>query len=371
MWSPALFDPALPGRSSAARGSPCRPSRGRRTPIGWCPKPFWNVGVAPSFSLWAASRVVHVDGQRRFGVGAMVGGLVSSQHPGPGPRGRADVSMAANAAVASVARRSIVRDTVGSEAISPSRAGSARGSAMSARHSLAHCEPEGEVEHTFAGSCAASRGRHGSSAVDLIAVTRVIDDLSRAGPTRSAWSRGVRGGCGVKVPPRRSARRRRLSRPLRCAAGPIPTPSSRTSSVSRSATAARWTSAVRARASGCSCERRLNRASGDARVRGQIRSPGRGARGGDVRAGARHGQHRPQVDRAWLRPRVTLGGQPPPVDDQRLVRRGDGPRVEVGAVAREEVPGQVPVPGNCSVWARTAGTTSGHVRHRRWVHFTK
>jgi hypothetical protein len=53
-WSAAVFDPALPDRSSTATGSP--------TPTwpwsmnahdGWKPKPFLNVGRACSFSEWA------------------------------------------------------------------------------------------------------------------------------------------------------------------------------------------------------------------------------------------------------------------------------------------------------------------------------
>jgi hypothetical protein len=57
-WSAAVFDPALPGRSSAARGSPV-PSGPWSTNAhnGWCPKPFLNVGAAPCSSEWAVTSV--------------------------------------------------------------------------------------------------------------------------------------------------------------------------------------------------------------------------------------------------------------------------------------------------------------------------
>ena len=51
MWSAAVFDPALPGRSAIANGSPV-PSGPWSTNAhnGWNPNPFLNVGRAFSFS---------------------------------------------------------------------------------------------------------------------------------------------------------------------------------------------------------------------------------------------------------------------------------------------------------------------------------
>ena len=62
---------------------------------------------------------VHVDDQRRRGVGAVVGGVLAGQRPHRARAVARAVSIAASAAGASAARASIVRETVGSEATRP------------------------------------------------------------------------------------------------------------------------------------------------------------------------------------------------------------------------------------------------------------
>jgi hypothetical protein len=58
MWSAAVFDPALPGRSNTASGSPLpSPPWSAKVQIGWNPNPRLNVGAACSFSLCAVTRV--------------------------------------------------------------------------------------------------------------------------------------------------------------------------------------------------------------------------------------------------------------------------------------------------------------------------
>jgi hypothetical protein len=47
MWSAAVFDPALPGRSFAAKNSLVL---SHHTPSGWNPKVRLNVGAAFCFS---------------------------------------------------------------------------------------------------------------------------------------------------------------------------------------------------------------------------------------------------------------------------------------------------------------------------------
>jgi hypothetical protein len=54
MWSLAVFEPALPGRSRAARNSLVL---SHHTPIGWNPNVYLNVAAAFSFSLWATTTV--------------------------------------------------------------------------------------------------------------------------------------------------------------------------------------------------------------------------------------------------------------------------------------------------------------------------
>ena len=46
LWSPAVFEPAFPGRSSIARHSPVF---AHQQPSGWKPNPDLNVAAALSF----------------------------------------------------------------------------------------------------------------------------------------------------------------------------------------------------------------------------------------------------------------------------------------------------------------------------------
>lgn len=74
--------------------------------------------------------------------------------------------IAANAAGASLARASIVRETVGSEATSPYTPGSARSNAMSARQSPPNPRATARSSSTLAGSWVANGLRHGANACD-------------------------------------------------------------------------------------------------------------------------------------------------------------------------------------------------------------
>ena len=58
MWSAAVFEPAFPGRSTIARGSPFPPAPwSAQAVIGWKPNVFFQVGAACSFSEWAITMV--------------------------------------------------------------------------------------------------------------------------------------------------------------------------------------------------------------------------------------------------------------------------------------------------------------------------
>src|SRR5450756_673418 len=71
MWSAAVFDPALPGRSAIANGSPV-PSGPWSTNAhnGWNPNPFLNVGRAFSFSECAVTRVASTSTTSGFAASA-------------------------------------------------------------------------------------------------------------------------------------------------------------------------------------------------------------------------------------------------------------------------------------------------------------
>jgi hypothetical protein len=66
MWSLAVVEPALPGRSSAATGSP-EPAGPWSTKAtrGWLPKVFFQVGVASCFSVCARTRMASRRVQHR------------------------------------------------------------------------------------------------------------------------------------------------------------------------------------------------------------------------------------------------------------------------------------------------------------------
>ena len=86
MWSAAVFDPAFPGRSTIASGSPFPPAPwSAQAVIGWNPNVFFQVGAACSFSECAitivASRSTVTSPPSRRARRA-------GQRPGPLPRGR-------------------------------------------------------------------------------------------------------------------------------------------------------------------------------------------------------------------------------------------------------------------------------------------
>jgi hypothetical protein len=58
MWSAAVLEPAFPGRSAMASGSPFPASPwSAQAVIGWKPKVFFQVGEACSLSEWAVTIV--------------------------------------------------------------------------------------------------------------------------------------------------------------------------------------------------------------------------------------------------------------------------------------------------------------------------
>src|SRR5665647_1870122 len=82
MWSVAVFDPALPGRSPIANGSPV-PAGPWSTNAhnGWNPNPFLNVGRAFSFFVGRDQGGVDIHDHRMTGIGVVVRGV----GPGRGP----------------------------------------------------------------------------------------------------------------------------------------------------------------------------------------------------------------------------------------------------------------------------------------------
>jgi hypothetical protein len=134
MWSAAVLDPALPGRSMMASGSP-EPSApwSANTVSGWKPKVFFQAGAACSFSEQAVT---------------MVASTSSGTSPPPAPGAAAPASahtrwraaaradrIAVSDRGASAAKTAISRDTTGPEATGPNSSGCARSAATSARQS--------------------------------------------------------------------------------------------------------------------------------------------------------------------------------------------------------------------------------------------
>ena len=82
MWSAAVLDPAFPGRSMMASGSP-DPSGpwSAKAASGWNPKVFFQVGVAWAFSEYAVTTVASMSTVTSGAVRARGG--VRGQRPGP------------------------------------------------------------------------------------------------------------------------------------------------------------------------------------------------------------------------------------------------------------------------------------------------
>src|SRR5665811_28484 len=168
MWSVAVFDPALPGRSPIANGSPV-PSGPWSTNAhnGWNPKRFLNVGRAFSFSLCEVTRVASTStttGRRASASwsGAWVAAAAQTRERASA-RAR---SIAGRTLSTSAASRAIVRDRVGSEATGPKTAGSARTTARSEQVSPPRASVNARSTRTLAGSWVAPAGRHGANAAD-------------------------------------------------------------------------------------------------------------------------------------------------------------------------------------------------------------
>jgi hypothetical protein len=168
MWSVAVLDPAFPGRSSTANGSP-DPDGPWSTNAhnGWNPNPRLNVGAACSFSEWAVTSVASMS--MASGCSALIhrSGACSPAKDHTRARAAALAAwIAFNTLAASAASAVIVRDTVGSEATGPNTAGSARSTATSAKQSPPRARVTARSVSTFAGSWTAVGFRHGARACD-------------------------------------------------------------------------------------------------------------------------------------------------------------------------------------------------------------
>jgi hypothetical protein len=168
MWSAAVLEPALPGRSSTDSGSPV-PVGPWSTKLhsGWWPNPFLNVGAAPSLSVCAVTSVASTSTVSGAPASMRWSGACApaSSHARARAAARA-VLIARNAATGSWASRSIARDTVGSEATGPNTPGSARSTAMSARQSPPNASVTARSSTIFAGSWRAFECRLLASAAD-------------------------------------------------------------------------------------------------------------------------------------------------------------------------------------------------------------
>ena len=166
MWSTTVFDPALPGRSTNASGSPV-PSApwSRKAHNGWKPNPRLNVGAADSFSLWAPTRVASTSMTSGEDASAAWSGasLPASDHALARTAARA-MLIAVSAAGASAASVSMHRETVGSDATSPNTSGAARNWARSARQSPPIARLTARSSTILPGSWRASGLRHGVNA---------------------------------------------------------------------------------------------------------------------------------------------------------------------------------------------------------------
>lgn len=176
MWSAAVFEPALPARSSIATGSPVpSPPWSTNAHNGWNPKPRLKVGAACSFSECAVTRVASRS---------MISGWYSSMSSSGARSPAADhaavrtaaraVSIADRAISASAARVAIKRDTVGSEATGPNTSGCARNWAMSARQSPPSANATARSSTILPGSWRDNGFRQGDRATDRASVNPVF-----------------------------------------------------------------------------------------------------------------------------------------------------------------------------------------------------
>ena len=176
MWSAAVFDPALPGRSTMASGSPA-PSApwSANTARGWNPNVFFHVGAACSFSEHAVTIVASMS-------------TVTSAPSAPGAASPASAQARSRAAAraariafsargASAASALISRDTTGSEATGPNRSGW-RGAPRHRPGSPRPAPASRPGRDDLPGSCTARGARHRASPAHRPCVQPV---------TRSVW----------------------------------------------------------------------------------------------------------------------------------------------------------------------------------------
>jgi hypothetical protein len=202
MWSAAVLDPALPGRSTMASGSPLpAPPWSAQAVIGWKPKVFFQVGAARSLSECAITMVASRS-------------TVTSAPSAPGAAPAASAHARSRAAdrAARIARSDrgrsaaselISRDTTGSEATGPARAGCSRSTAISARQSPPSASAAARSATILPGSCTARGARHRASPSDRprpSPVTRIVSHSS----TAPAWDTSPRPSAGTRTPAERA-----------------------------------------------------------------------------------------------------------------------------------------------------------------------
>jgi len=190
MWSAAVFEPAFPGRSTIASGSPFPPGPwSAQAVIGWNPNVFFQVGAACSLSERAITMVASRS--------TMTG---PPSAPGALPSASAQARSLADARAAriafsprgpSAARSLTSRDTTGSDATGPASSGCSRSTAMSARQSPPSATAAARSAMTFPGSWIALGARHRARLRDRSRprpVTRIVSH-SRTAP---AWDTSPR-----------------------------------------------------------------------------------------------------------------------------------------------------------------------------------
>ena len=185
MWSAAVFDPAFPGRSMIARGSPF-PSWpwSAQTVIGWKPNVFFQVGAACCFSECAITMVASRSTVTRPPSAPGAASPASAQACSRAAARAARIAFSARGR--SAARSLTSRETTGSDATGPASSGCSRSTAMSARQSPPSATAAARSAMTFPGSCTARGARHRARPSDRPRprpVTRIVSHSS----TAPAW----------------------------------------------------------------------------------------------------------------------------------------------------------------------------------------
>src|SRR6185436_19268600 len=157
MWSAAVLDPALPGRSSAPAGSPVPPGPWSMNPNSGCnPNVFLNVFAAPCL----AEYTVTSEASRSTVITASRAGAPPSCHATARASASAcQIAASAAAPPSSATSAATVRDTVAGEATGPNTPGAARNTAMSTGRRPPTARLSAACSSTVPGSCTAV-GRH-------------------------------------------------------------------------------------------------------------------------------------------------------------------------------------------------------------------